>query len=109
MLRFGSLLAAAVLAIAGHEAVAQSNNPAWLDQLKAEIAAAESCDVTLFINIRESELAGRRLYEARVQCADGRMFDASRQEPDPHFQFQACGVQVCQNDQRAGASPGGKS
>ena len=94
MVRFGSLLAAAVLALAGHEAVAQSNNPAWLDPLKAEI---------------ESELAGRRLYEARVQCADGRMFDASRQEPDPHFKFQACGVQVCQNDQRAGASPGGRS
>jgi hypothetical protein len=107
MTRITSLLAA--LALAGGPAIAQSNNPAWLDQLKSEIATAKSCDVTLFINIRESELGGRRLYEARVQCTDGRMFDASRQEPDPHFNFQACEVQVCQNAASSDAKTGGKS
>lgn len=109
MVRIGPLLASAAMALAIHGAAAQSKDPAWIDQLKTEIAADKSCDVTLFVNIRESELAGRRLYEARVQCADGRMFDASRQEPDEHFQFQACDIQVCMNDERAGADPQNKS
>jgi hypothetical protein len=108
MMRTKLLAAAAALAISILQAAAQSNNPAWLDQLKTEIAKAKACDVTLFINIRESELAGRRLYEARVQCADGRMFDASRQEPDEHFSFEACGTQVCE-DTGSDQSNSGKS
>jgi hypothetical protein len=106
-MRLFSLLTVVFLALASQQAAAQSNNPAWLDQLKTEIAEAKSCDVTLFINIRESELAGRRLYEARVQCADGRMFDASRQEPDEHFAFQACDVQVCEDAASVNKKSGG--
>ncbi len=106
MVRTKLLAAAAGLALSILPAAAQSNNPAWLDQLKTEIADAKACDVTLFINIRESDLAGRRLYEARVQCADGRMFDASRQEPDKHFTFEACDTQVCEDAGSNRASSG---
>ena len=108
-MRITRLLTVAFLVLAGQLAAAQSNNPAWLDQLKTEIAEAKACDVTLFINIRESELAGRTLYEARVQCADGRMFDASRHEPDTHFTFEACDTQVCQNTDASNAQTGSKS
>ncbi|QDY99635.1 hypothetical protein FQ775_04180 [Nitratireductor mangrovi] len=76
-------------------AIAQSTDPAWLDQVAQEIAAAEQCEVGYFIKVREYELGGRRVYEARVQCVDGRQFDASRAEPDPTFSFAACEVRVC--------------
>ena len=77
------------------EGQAQSNDPAWLDTVREQAAEMEACDVTYFLNINETELGGKRLYEARIQCADGRMFDASRIEPLTEFEFRACKVQVC--------------
>ena len=45
--------------------------------------------------MREGELGTSRYYEARVQCVDGRMFDASRTEPEEKFTIRPCGVAVC--------------
>lgn len=95
MSRYGIFTAALVFSIANVQATAQSSDPAWLDQVREEIASAKSCDVTYFININETELGGKRLFEARVQCADGRMFDASRLDPSTTFEFRACEIQVC--------------
>ena len=87
-----SLLVGGVLA---SPAVAQSTDPAWLDEITRAIAAEKQCEVGYFIAAREYDLGGRRVFEARVQCVDGRQFDASRTEPDTDFTFQACAVRVC--------------
>ena len=88
------LLTPALLLLAG-TAFAQSSDPAWLDNLKDQLARAEQCNVEYFVNVREGELAGRRTYEARAQCTDGRQFDGARTEPDKEFTISQCGVQVC--------------
>lgn len=75
--------------------LAQSNDPAWLDEIKDQAAQVEACEVTYFLNINETELGGRLIHEARIQCADGRMFDATRQEPSEVFEFKTCEIQVC--------------
>ncbi|MEQ8479850.1 MAG: hypothetical protein RIC18_04260 [Hoeflea sp.] len=75
--------------------VAQSSDPAWLDDLSAQLAREKQCAVEYYLNIREGDLAGRLTFEARAQCADGRQFDAARTEPDRTFAISECGVQVC--------------
>ncbi len=74
---------------------AQSDDPAWLDEVREQAAIAEGCEVNYFLNINETELGGRKVQEARIQCTDGRMFDATRQEPVDTFEFKACEIQVC--------------
>ena len=76
-------------------ALAQSNDPAWLDDLGRQLRSEKQCEPNLYINMREGQLGTNKYYEARVQCVDGRMFDASRTEPDETFSIQACGVAVC--------------
>ena len=97
MPRMTYLLAAAVLAASSvaAPALAQSSDPAWLDRLSDQLAVEEDCAVEYYLNIREGELAGRKTFEARAQCRDGRQFDASRTEPEPDFTISECGVQVC--------------
>ncbi|WP_299864257.1 hypothetical protein [uncultured Hoeflea sp.] len=80
---------------AGGAAMAQSANPAWLDQLSEQLALEQDCAVDYYLNIREGELAGRLTFEARAQCADGRQFDGSLTEPAESFTISECGVQVC--------------
>ena len=74
---------------------AQSSDPAWLDDVRAQAAVELSCEVTYFVNIDEGELGGRKTFSARVQCADGRRFDATRTEPEETFEFRTCDTQVC--------------
>ncbi|MEO1701820.1 MAG: hypothetical protein AAFR71_07165 [Pseudomonadota bacterium] len=76
-------------------ALAQSTDPAWLDNLGAQLADEQECNVEYYVNVRESGVAGRRTYEARAQCTDGRQFDGARTEPDTTFAISACGAQVC--------------
>lgn len=77
------------------QVMAQSADPAWLDELSAQLASEKQCAVDYYLNIREGELAGRLTFEARAQCADGRQFDAARTEPAAEFSISECGVQVC--------------
>lgn len=95
MKAFRTILSAAVLALSAGQAVAQAQNPAWVDQLVGQIAEDLRCEVGYLISMREYELGGRQVEEARVQCVDGRRFDASRAAPDPLFTFKECGEQVC--------------
>lgn len=74
---------------------AQSSDPAWLDRLSDQLAAEQDCAVEFYLNIRESELGGRKTFEARAQCRDGRQFDAALTEPAAEFTIRSCGVQVC--------------
>jgi len=74
---------------------AQSSNPAWLDDLEIQLKAEQECEVSYFVNMQEGRIGANNYYEARVQCADGRMFDASRTEPEKKFTIKACGAAVC--------------
>jgi hypothetical protein len=74
---------------------AQSSDPAWLDDLTFQIATFKQCEVAYILNMREGSLGGQNTYEARVQCEDGRMFDASRIGDDAPFTFEKCEIQVC--------------
>ena len=85
---------AALLAFSS-AALAQTSDPAWLDDLTFQLKADKECEVTYVMNLREGQLAGEPTYEARVQCADGRMFDASRIGRNADFVFKACDTQVC--------------
>lgn len=76
-------------------ALAQSSDPDWLDALRMQLEMDEACEVNYFINMREGQLGTSKTYEARVQCVDGRMFDASRTEPEREFFIRPCGIAVC--------------
>lgn len=96
-MRLDTVIAAITAAalVAPAMAWAQSADPAWLDTVSEQLARDEQCLVEYYVNIREGELAGRKTYEARAQCRDGRQFDAVRTEPEAQFTFRLCEVQVC--------------
>jgi hypothetical protein len=72
-----------------------ATDPPWLELLGEHARLIEQCDIDYIVRFQESELAGRRFYEARIKCADGRMFDATRTGPAGFFEFKACEVKVC--------------
>lgn len=74
---------------------AQTNNPAWMDDLNFQMEAELECEVAYYIRIREGELGGKQFQEARLQCVDGRQFDAERIEPEDKFDVRPCEIQVC--------------
>jgi hypothetical protein len=76
-------------------ALAQSQDPAWLDDLRMQLQVDEQCEVNYFVNMREGQLGAHNFYEARVQCSDGRMFDANKTEPEKQFTIKACGTAAC--------------
>lgn len=93
---YRSIAAATVLALASAvSAYAQSSDPAWLDQLQFEIRAAKRCEISYLIRVHEGRLGEKTTYEARVQCQDGHMYDASRTGEDAPFVFTQCERQVC--------------
>ena len=87
----GLLFSATLIAIS----YAQSKDPAWLDDLKMQLQSEQECEVSYFLNMQEGRIGTNNFYEARVQCVDGRMFDASRTEPEQKFTIKACGTAVC--------------
>ena len=70
---FGAALAVAMIATS---AIAQSNDPAWLDDLQDQMQRDEGCLVDLFINIDEGVLAVGAAYFAQVahDAAAGKEF-----------------------------------
>ncbi len=74
---------------------AQTTDPAWLEELNFEIAAEKQCEVIYIVRMQEGVLGGQPTYDARVQCEDGRMFDASRIGEAAPFTFALCEIQVC--------------
>ncbi|WP_206057294.1 hypothetical protein [Nitratireductor sp. XY-223] len=91
-------LCSAVLAMCAFStstALSQSSDPAWLDDLGLQLQSEKECAVNYFLNMREGQIGTSRYYEARVQCVDGRLFDASRTEPEEKFTIRPCGVAVC--------------
>ncbi|MGI9401543.1 MAG: hypothetical protein ACR2O0_09840 [Rhizobiaceae bacterium] len=74
---------------------AQSSDPAWLEDLNYQIAIDKKCEVVYIVRMQEGVLGGQQTYEARVQCEDGRMFDATRIGETTPFEFKKCEIQVC--------------
>lgn len=93
MLKRLAILAPFFLTVA--TASAQSSDPSWLDDLNIDAALAEKCEVIVVLSTREGKLGANNVYEARVKCADGRLFDASRIGELEQFTFKACEIQVC--------------
>ncbi|GKX33908.1 MAG: hypothetical protein MnENMB40S_15260 [Rhizobiaceae bacterium MnEN-MB40S] len=91
------LPSAALLAcvLATSPAWSQSSDPAWVDDLRMQLQVEKQCEVNYFINMREGQLGVHATFEARVQCVDGRMFDAARTEPEKTFTITACGAELC--------------
>lgn len=73
----------------------QSSDPSWLDDLTFQAESQIQCKISYLLRVHEGELGGQKTYEARVQCEDGRQFDAQRIGEIEQFTFKACEVQVC--------------
>ncbi|MCB1386001.1 MAG: hypothetical protein KDJ80_08680 [Nitratireductor sp.] len=52
-------------------------------------------EVAYFIRFEERELGGSKTYFARLQCVDGRQFDATRIGEDAEFRASLCEIQTC--------------
>ena len=91
------LTIAAILMLAGPGyPMALTADPAWLEQLGDQAKLLEKCEIDYIVRFQEGELGGRKFFEARIKCADGRMFDATRVGTVDFFQFKACKeVRVC--------------
>ncbi|MBL4597711.1 MAG: hypothetical protein JKX93_01950 [Rhizobiaceae bacterium] len=80
-------------------AIAQSSGDSekypWLSLINKQMAAEKMCDVGFYVYFREGKLGGRTTFEARVQCVDGRQFDAIKVEPAITFEIKECAVTVC--------------
>ncbi len=76
-------------------AVAQSSDPAWLEDVQMQLADEKQCEVAFFVRVSEDKLGGRKTYLARAQCVDGRQFDATKTEGDDAFVIRTCQVEVC--------------
>ena len=76
-------------------ASAQLTEPSWLEPLRLQLVVDQECEAQYFLNIRERHGAAENTYSARVQCADGRQFDASRTDPAMDFTIEICGQAVC--------------
>ena len=82
-------------AIFGMAALAQSTDPAWLEDLEFELATKHECEVSEYVTIHEGKVGGRDFYTAKVKCVDGRTFDASRIDPRKEFHIRLCEIITC--------------
>lgn len=92
-LRLGGAVAA--IFVCSSIALAQSSNPAWLEDLGFEMERLKECEVAYFLKTEEGELGGKPTYSARVQCVDGRQFDALRIGEDGEYEITTCDIQTC--------------
>ena len=83
------------LALSAHPATAQQTDPAWLVPLEKQMMDEWSCDVNYFLNMNQFQLGNNTVYEAKVQCVDGRQFDATRTGDTAPFDIRACQPVVC--------------
>jgi len=88
-------IAALALLVLAIPAAAQTSDPAWLDTLNYEMEREEQCEVAFYIRIKEGTLGAEKTYEARLQCVDGRQFDATRIGETADFVIKACEVEAC--------------
>ncbi len=92
-LRLGGAIAA--LLVCSSIAIAQSTDPAWLEDLGFEMERLKECEVAYYLKTEEGELGDKTTYSARVQCVDGRQFDALRIGEDGEYEISECNTQTC--------------
>lgn len=84
-----------LLSIYAWEAFGQSGDPSWLQELDWQLVTEKQCEVEYYVRVHEGKIGGGRYQEARVQCRDGRRFDANRINPDIYFTIKPCAAVVC--------------
>lgn len=89
---FASFAITALLNIGFVGANRSQANEQWLDDLMLQLAVDEACDVVELLRSTEGFLGNNVFIDARVQCEDGRQFDASRLEPALEFTLKICEV-----------------
>ena len=89
------ILAIAALVMLTVSPASAQLEPAWLEDLTAQALIELDCEVAYFMSTREEELGGRMMHEARLQCSDGRQFDAVRMSPAEEFTVKKCDTQIC--------------
>jgi hypothetical protein len=72
-----------------------ADSPIWLPELEQQLQDDKSCMLLYLVNVREYQLGGRDVVEAKAQCEDGRSFDVSRQGGEPQFTIKLCKPVVC--------------
>lgn len=94
---FGLLIAAGFLLAAGVSEYpsAQTADPEWLNSLNFQMERDEQCEVAYYIRIKEDTLASEKTFEARLQCVDGRQFDATRIGEFEDFKVKRCEIETC--------------
>ncbi|MEP1205765.1 MAG: hypothetical protein ABJM29_12180 [Rhizobiaceae bacterium] len=85
----------ALIAMSLATANAQQTDPPWLKDLEVQIENEQGCDTNYFLNLHEYTLGNDKVYEAKVQCVDGRQFDANRTGEFAPFVIRACQPVVC--------------
>ena len=66
-----------------------------MPELEQQLEDDKSCRLLYLVNVREYQLGGRSVVEAKAQCEDGRSFDVSRQEDQSRFDIKLCQPVVC--------------
>jgi len=77
------------------QAFSQVQEKAWLSDLHFQLEDKVECEPAYYMWVREEELGTSTFQEARVQCVDGRQFDASRNSNDDDFFIRKCDIEVC--------------
>ena len=71
------------------------DSPVWMPELEQQLQDDKSCMLLYLVNVREYQLAGHDVVEAKAQCEDGRSFDVFRQDDQPRFDIKLCKPVVC--------------
>lgn len=81
--------------IGGYALNAAAEEPQWRAVLDQQLRSDKGCEVDHLVTVREFELAGETVIEARAHCIDGREFDAVRRKPHLPFEIRLCQPSVC--------------
>lgn len=87
-----AILAAALAASAAASVLAAEP---WELVLRGQLRHQYKCTLASIVFAREVEIAGRRTFEGRAACVDGREVDFSRAGTHTRFELRLCQPAVC--------------
>lgn len=82
--------ALALLLAGGLVPPAAHGQDGWQAELANDALILEDCEVSFLTQVIEREVDGRQVVIAKVHCADGRTFDAHREDSFAAFAFSIC-------------------
>ena len=88
---------AAILALSalGRAAALRAEPADWSPELARQLQREKGCKVLYVLNVKEYRLFEQDIVEARVQCEDGRSFDAVRKGSGSAFEISYCKPTAC--------------